>query len=362
MDGDVSLWWDKWSPLEPLGVLSTNISMPRLSIKDCKLDLGWNEELLTNLLGREKALEVLMQLGNSRQGLDKLIWMGNPDGKVSMKNAWEKTRRRAPALSCFNWIWNSCLPKNISMTMWQANHEGLPVDDNLRKVAAPIVSKCVCCESGAYEDMDHVLSRGEVAQYVWRKVGLKLKAAEKWNKVDDAVLMDLGVPIKHKTRKEVRLVGWKKPRDGWYKLNTDGCSLGNPRRLGVGGVIRDEKGDLRLAYAEEIPEGTNNNAELISLLHGLRHCRDMGLQLVEVEMDSNILVNWLRKSICGIWYLEDFWEEIMQLLSSIRYTVQHIYREGNALADSLAKLGAAGSYCRWRNSVDLPTQLKGIYR
>ncbi|KAF5465389.1 hypothetical protein F2P56_015402 [Juglans regia] len=204
---------------------------------------------------------------------------------------------------------------------------------------------------------------------LWRRiiywiswVGLKLKAEKKWNNVDDAVLLDLGVHIKHKLRTEVKLVEWKKPRVGWVKLNTDGCSLGNPGRSGIGGVIRDDQGNLRLAYAQQIPEGTNNNAELISLLHGLRNCREMGLQLVEVEMDSNILVNRLRKRNCGIWYLEDFWEEIMQLLSSTRYTVNHIYREGNGLADSLAKLGAAGSLSCWRNSVELPTQVKGIYR
>ncbi|KAF5462884.1 hypothetical protein F2P56_018853 [Juglans regia] len=47
------------------------------------------------------------------------------------------------------------------------------------------------------------------------------QATLKWNAVDDAVLADLEVPIKHKKRKEARLVGWQKPRDGWCKLNTD---------------------------------------------------------------------------------------------------------------------------------------------
>ena len=35
------------------------------------------------------------------------------------------------------------------------------------------------------------------------------------------------------------LVKWNKPPPGWYKLNIDGASLGNPGRAGGGGLIRD---------------------------------------------------------------------------------------------------------------------------
>ncbi|XP_042988635.1 uncharacterized protein LOC122316166 [Carya illinoinensis] len=166
IDGDVVLWWDQWSPLEPLGHTYEDIARPLLSLRECKSEMVWNEELLTSLLGREKAMEVLMHLGNSRQGPNKLIWMWKSDGGFSMKNAWEVTRLRGSELPWTNWIWNLALPKNISITMWQAFHGGLSVDDKLCKVGVLIVSKCVCCDFGAYEDIEHILAKGEMAQHI----------------------------------------------------------------------------------------------------------------------------------------------------------------------------------------------------
>ena len=37
--------------------------------------------------------------------------------------------------------------------------------------------------------------------------------------------------------KEVVLVRWNSPSIGWYKLNLDGSSLGNPGRASGGGLI-----------------------------------------------------------------------------------------------------------------------------
>lgn len=37
-------------------------------------------------------------------------------------------------------------------------------------------------------------------------------------------------------------VQWIKPREGWYKLNTDGASLGNPGKASGGGLVRDHRG------------------------------------------------------------------------------------------------------------------------
>ncbi len=38
-------------------------------------------------------------------------------------------------------------------------------------------------------------------------------------------------------------VKWTPPPLGWFKLNTDGSSLGNPRLAGGGGVIRNHLGE-----------------------------------------------------------------------------------------------------------------------
>lgn len=61
--------------------------------------------------------------------------------------------------------------------------------------------------------------------------------------------------------------------------------------MGVGGLIRDDKGKLKLAFSTSLGHGTNNAAELMALLHGLRYCRELEVRKVEVELDSKLVVH-----------------------------------------------------------------------
>lgn len=56
-------------------------------------------------------------------------------------------------------------------------------------------------------------------------------------------------------------------------------------------------------------------------------------------MGSKIMLNWVLSPTCRVWYLEDYWEELMSLLKEITFTLRHIYREGNARTNLLARLG-----------------------
>ena len=47
-------------------------------------------------------------------------------------------------------------------------------------------------------------------------------------------------------------VAWTKPREGWFKLNSDGASFGNPSKAGGGGIIRDSQGAWVKGYARSI--------------------------------------------------------------------------------------------------------------
>ena len=138
--------------------------------------------------------------------------------------------------------------------------------------------------------------------------------------------------------------------------------MGNPGSCGIGGVIRDASGGMVQAYASYIGFGSNNKAELMALLYGLRRCKSLNISNVIVEMDSMVVISWWLRGRCGVWYLEDFWEEIVELACTVHCRFQHVYREGNRVADWLAKAGALGSEWVFSSSYNLPRVLRGLIR
>ena len=61
-------------------------------------------------------------------------------------------------------------------------------------------------------------------------------------------------------------VRWKVPEGGWYVLNTDGAAKGNPGRAGAGGVLRGERGEWILGFAENLGVCSSVKAEVRAIL------------------------------------------------------------------------------------------------
>lgn len=179
-------------------------------------------------------------------------------------------------------------------------------------------------------------------------VGMRLKAGRKIQVEDVQVLEELAIPFIVPKHKKVHIVKWLKPAEGSVKLNVDGSYRGNLGRMGAGGIIHDNKANMLLAFLVGLGHGTHNAAEFMAVLYGLQYCKEMGLMKVEVELDSMLVVNLLEKKRCGIWYLEDFWDEILEILSSRQAIISHIFRECNADADFLARLDTQSSRT-WTN-------------
>ena len=66
----------------------------------------------------------------------------------------------------------------------------------------------------------------------------------------------------------IKEVKWEKSNLPLLKLNTDGCALNNPGKIGGGGIVIYHKGNM--IYAFIIPQGigTNNQAEIRQLVMG----------------------------------------------------------------------------------------------
>ena len=134
---------------------------------------------------------------------------------------------------------------------------------------------------------------------------------------------------------------WKKPPEGWIKLNTDGCAAGSMGLASCGGVVRGSHGEWISGFSRHI--GTTNNfvAELWGLRDGLLLCSTLNISLLIVELDAKSIV----EIFCKMGYVNDVISPILddcRLLISKFQQMQfnHCFRQSNQCADALAKLGA----------------------
>ncbi|KAF7820661.1 ribonuclease H [Senna tora] len=90
---------------------------------------------------------------------------------------------------------------------------------------------------------------------------------------------------KVKLTKPIRLVKWKAPAPGTFKINVDGSSRGNPSKSGVGGLIRDSNGTMMAGFLVSIGFNDILYAELFVIKYGLELAWKKGCKKVICESD-----------------------------------------------------------------------------
>jgi ribonuclease H / adenosylcobalamin/alpha-ribazole phosphatase len=121
------------------------------------------------------------------------------------------------------------------------------------------------------------------------------------------------------------------------KLFTDGGARGNPGPAAYGYVLEAPDGSVLAAHGEKIGIATNNVAEYSALIAGLEKAIDLGLSVVEVVSDSQLMV----KQMTGEYKvkneaLQGLWQEASRLARKIpSVSYEWVRREHNELADRL---------------------------
>ncbi|KAG2684189.1 hypothetical protein I3760_10G065300 [Carya illinoinensis] len=374
-DGNVSFWYDTWDDDGPLHDHYQVIDKPLLKIKKCHIDKRWDIPLLERLVGHQKTTELVHFFATCKKGQDVLIWKNDTAGNFNTKLAWDCIRVRAPILPWAHWIWHAILPKNISILMWKATNNCLTVDDKISnssytRIIYGLIPSIVSWKLWARRCKARLKGKEDTSESVWSSIRFWICHLMKGSikqlrlfKQDGDILRRLDIPVPPSPLEKVTMVKWIKPQQGWVKLNIDGSSLGNPGQSGVGGVIRDTRGHLCIAYSMALGQGSNNYVELKGLLEGVRRCCQYGFFQVYIEVDSQLLVNWVTKGACNIWYLEDFLDELRACLACLDHRLTHVFRESNVVADFHAKQGVGGLTWDWFDEKeDLPSQLRGLLR
>ncbi|QRN99764.1 ribonuclease HI family protein [Archangium violaceum] len=122
------------------------------------------------------------------------------------------------------------------------------------------------------------------------------------------------------------------------RLFSDGAARGNPGPAGAGAVLMDAEGRVVARLGKFLGIQTNNYAEYMGLLLGLKHARSLGVQELEVLADSELLIRQLQgryqvKSPT----LRPLYEEAAGLLKEFpRVKLVHVPREKNKAADEMS--------------------------
>lgn len=124
----------------------------------------------------------------------------------------------------------------------------------------------------------------------------------------------------------------------FFNLYTDGACRGNPGAGGAGIVLTDERGNTVSTMKHFLGHCTNNAAEYRALIHGLDEALNRRCRKLRIHLDSELLVNQIRGSyrVKNAGLLPLMLEVRKRLARLDAWTVEHVYRERNQLADALA--------------------------
>jgi len=124
-----------------------------------------------------------------------------------------------------------------------------------------------------------------------------------------------------------------------YDVYTDGATRGNPGEMGVGYIIFDHLGYEVYHNAIYVGPGTNNKAEHLGIIYGLRSALNLEIRIVRVFSDSELAVNQIR----GTYKVNDdglrsLTEETVQLREKFfDFKIEWISRNQNEAANKLAQ-------------------------
>ncbi|KAJ7960539.1 Ribonuclease H protein [Quillaja saponaria] len=138
---------------------------------------------------------------------------------------------------------------------------------------------------------------------------------------------------------------WEPPEFGWLKLNVDGLTLGKPGPARIGGVLRDQEGNVKAMFSNSIGIADSNSAKLKAICgaRNLVASNVIGMDMkVIVESDSTIATNWVKNVGSRPWKYDQLFTRIEKGIGKIkRVKFKHVGRSANNMENSLAKLGVA---------------------
>ncbi|KAF5462708.1 hypothetical protein F2P56_018694 [Juglans regia] len=302
--GNASFWFDKWLASGVLSVSVGAVHNSKLCIKDGWINNSRNSDRLLELVGSELTEEILQNVPTGKSGQDMYIWKPALDGSFSIGTAWEAMRGKSLNTLYHDCFWHNMLPKSISMCLWKVWFNCLAVDDRVQSKGIYLASSCDCCAQKATETINDDRVQSKCCD------GSPVYASDALENQSYGLGFKFQIERPRTGAKEVKIVTWSKPPSGWVNLNCDGSCRGNLGNSGGGGIIRDSYSVVKAVFSTHFGNGTNNSAELKAIVEGILLCKQFHFFNIIIESDSRIVVDWLWKGRCTLWYLWDLWDDL----------------------------------------------------
>ncbi|XP_062020921.1 uncharacterized protein LOC133737369 [Rosa rugosa] len=154
-------------------------------------------------------------------------------------------------------------------------------------------------------------------------------------------------------------IRWQPPPHNTVKINFDGSVKSGSASSGF--IFRDSLGQPILASTTNSGSTTIPTAEAIALRDSLIAAMDRGLQFIEVEGDSKLVIDAVNGVSHPPWKLRKIITDIRSLVASFStITFKHVFRKANFAADSVTKLGHTSSDRIWWVNCFPPTVSRAI--
>nr|GMD72664.1 uncharacterized protein LOC109162712 [Ipomoea batatas] len=145
----------------------------------------------------------------------------------------------------------------------------------------------------------------------------------------------------------VCLVRWKRPPQGWLKVNVDAANDQQSKVTGLGFVLRDYEGSFVAAKIEKWQGLYHPKAgEAIGIRETLKWVKKMGLDHIQVESDAMLVIQGLSNNACISSFdlvLDDIREKARNF-SSVSFSF--VKRSANTAAHLLAREAVFSADCR----------------
>jgi hypothetical protein len=183
----IDLWTDSWcgnALAETLNIPPNVIIWLPLKVSDIIQNQKWHiPPYLSNLFPILPSL--VQQVVLPIEPLpDVLVWSGNDNGLLSLKDAYNFKRKHFLVLSWAKVIWCIDVPPSRSLLAWRIMLDKLPTDDKLKDRGCCLPSMCSLCKIHS-ETLFHLFFECDFSFGLWRWLATSLNLVLRFQSMED---------------------------------------------------------------------------------------------------------------------------------------------------------------------------------